>query len=73
MTSMEQLKKKSKETMHKGDIEELTFEGTEWDLVRAGAVDIDEQTGHSSDQTQELCHKIDSVASTLKSMLQCGD
>ena len=30
-------------------MEEVNFEGTEWDLVRAGTVDTDEQTGHSSD------------------------
>ena len=35
-------KEKSKEQMRKGDMEGLTFEGTEWDLIRAGAVDTDE-------------------------------
>ena len=61
--------------MQKGDMEEPNVEGTEWDLNRAGAVEVDEQTGHNSDsdQTQELWDKIDSVASTLKGMLQSGD
>ena len=40
----------------------LRSRGTEWDLIRAGA-----------DETViELCNKIDSVASTLKGMLQSG-
>ena len=68
-------KEKSKEQMQKGDMEEPNFEGTEWDLIRAGAMEVDEQTGHNSDsdQTQELCDKIDGVTSTLKGMLQSGD
>ena len=56
-------------------MDEPNFKGTEWDVIRAGAMEVDEQTGHNSksDQTQELCDKIDSVASTLKGMLQSGD
>ena len=42
------------------------FEGTEWDLFRAGVVDIDEQTVQTTHQPKELCTKIDNVASRLK-------
>ena len=58
--------------MQKGE-EEQKFEGTEWDMFRAGVVDIDEQTGQSSDQPQELCAKIDIVAGRLKEIINSGD
>ena len=47
-------KQTSEEQIQKGDLKEPNFDGTELDLIGAGAVDIDEQTGHSSyhDQTQ---------------------
>ena len=54
----------SKEQKQNGDMEEVNFEGTERDLVRAGAVDTDAQTGYSNDQIEELCDKIDFVASS---------
>ena len=49
------------------------FEGTEWDLFRAGVVDIDEQTVQTTHQPKELCTKIDNVASRLKEMINSGD
>ena len=42
-------------------------------MVRAGVVNTEEQTGQSSDRPQELCAKIDSVASRLKEMINSGD
>ena len=68
-------KEKFEEQMQKEDLKEPIFDGIEWDLIRAGAMDIDEQTEHSSDhdQTQELCDKIDSMACSLKGMIQSGD
>ena len=66
------VREKSKEQMQKGE-KEQRLESTEWDVFRAGVVDIDEQTGQRSDQPQELCAKIDSVASRLKEMINLGD
>ena len=64
----------SKEQVHKGE-KEQKFEGTEWDLFRAGVVDIDEQTvqTETTHQPKELCAKIDNVASRLKEMINSGD